>query len=152
MRRLLKLAMLCAAAHAVAAYIFRHERTRYAGGRRHILVVQGGAQLRPAGDEIADAVVSVMMGGVMLDLRGTQLTQRPARLDVLCIMGGLELIVPEDWKVRIDVEPVMGGVRDARSGSIAPERPADLVLTGRVVMGGVDISSEMPGARRGALR
>jgi hypothetical protein len=151
MRRLIKLALLFAAAHSAAAYVFRHERRRYAADRRHILVVQGGAQLRPSEDEIADAVVSVMMGGVMLDLRGTQLTQRPARLDVLCVMGGLELIVPEDWKVRIDVEPIMGGIRDARSGSVDPERAPDLVLSGRVIMGGIDISSEMPGQARGRL-
>jgi hypothetical protein len=145
MRRLIRMALLFAAAHAAAGYLFRNERRRYAGNRRHILVVQGGAQLRPAGDEISDAVVSVMMGGVTLDLRGSRVTRPPIHLDILCVMGGLELIVPEEWKVVVNVEPTMGGVRDARRGTVDSERAADLVLSGRVIMGGIDISSTLPG-------
>jgi predicted membrane protein len=152
MRKLLKIAILCTAAHTIAGYLFRRQRRQFAGDRRHILVVQGGSQLRPSAEEISDAVVSVMMGGVVLDLRQTTLMRRPAHLDILCIMGGLELVVPEDWKVTIDVEPAMGGIRDARSGTVDPERPPDLVISGRVVMGGVDISSEMPGRRKHSLR
>jgi hypothetical protein len=69
MGRLLTIVLVCAAAQTGAAYLFRRQRRRYAGDRRHILVVQGGSQLRPSGDEISDTVVSVMMGGVVLDLR-----------------------------------------------------------------------------------
>lgn len=145
MSRLLKIAILGIAAHAGAAYLFRQQRSKYAGSRRHILVVQGGSQLRPSGDEIEDAVISVMMGGVVLDLRETDLSRRPARLDILAIMGGLELVIPQSWKVRIDVEPAMGGIRDTRTGRIDPERALDLVLSGRVILGGLDISSELPG-------
>lgn len=145
MRRLLTVVIVWTAAQAGAAYLFRRQRQQYAGDRRHILVIQGGSQLRPSGDEIGDAVVSVMMGGVVLDLRETQLTRRPARLDILSIMGGVQLVVPGDWKVRIDVEPTMAGIRDGRTGSIDPERPPDLLLSGRVVMSGLEISSEMPG-------
>jgi hypothetical protein len=147
MGRLLKIAILGIAAHAGAAYLFRQQRTRYAGRRRHFVVVQGGAQLRPTGDEIQDAVVSVMMGGLVLDLRETELSRNPARLDILALMGGVELVIPESWKVSIDVHPTMGGIRDARAGRIDPERPVDLVLSGRVVMGGLDLSSTMPGDR-----
>ncbi|HVL56755.1 MAG TPA: LiaF domain-containing protein [Burkholderiaceae bacterium] len=143
-RRLFAIAVLGAAAKIAALSMFRQQRIRYAGQRRHFLVTQGGAQLRPAPDEIADAVVSVMMGGIVLDLRDTRLAQRPARLDVLCVMGGIELIVPADWKLRIDVEPLMGGVNDARSGSIDAERPVDLIVSGRVVMGGVETRDAWP--------
>jgi hypothetical protein len=59
-------------------------------------------------------------------------------------MGGVEVLVPEDWKVQLDVQPTMGGVQDRRTGTIAPDRPVDLVLTGRVVMGGIDVGHELP--------
>lgn len=98
-----------------------------------------------SGDEISDAVVSVMMGGLVPDLRHTKLTRRPAHLDILSVMGGVQLVVPAEWKLRIDVEPTMAGIRDGRTGSIDAERPPDLVLAGRVVMSGLEISSEMPG-------
>lgn len=143
MRRLLTIVIACAAAQTGAAYLFRRQRKRYAGARRHILVTQGGSQLRLAGDEISDVVVSVMMGGVVLDLRDTELTQRPAHLDVLSIMGGVQLVVPRDWKVRIDVEPTMAGIHDGRTGRIDAEREPDLVVSGRLVMSGLDVSGEM---------
>ena len=88
---------------------------------------------------------SVMMGGVVLDLRESGLPYRPARLDVLSIMGGVQLIVPANWKVQIDVAPTMGGVRDGRTGSIEPERPFDVAVSGRVVVGGLVFASELPG-------
>ena len=41
----------------------------------------------------------------------------------------------------------MGGIRDGRTGHAAADRPVDLIVTGRVAMGGVDVSSEVPGER-----
>jgi hypothetical protein len=144
MRRLLAIMVACGAAQAAASTLFSRQRRRYAGSRRHVLVSQGGARLRLAGDEIEDAVVSVMMGGVVLDLRQSRLPAPPARLDVLVVMGGLQLVVPAEWSVRIDVEQSMAGVDDSRTGGLDPDRPPDLVLSGRLVMGGISISSEMP--------
>jgi hypothetical protein len=126
--------------------VFRERRRRYAGGRRHILVVQGGAELRPTGDEVGDAVVSVLMGGVLLDLRRTAPAGSPAQLDVLVVMGGLMLVVPEEWNVRLELETTMGGIRDGRTGSPGGDRAANLVVSGRVVMGGVEVASQPPGA------
>jgi hypothetical protein len=139
MRRIVTVVVVWAAAHTAAAWLFRRQRTRYAGGRRHVMVVQGGAELRLTGEEIRDAVVSVLMGGVTLDLRDAQLARRPAHLDILTVMGGTELVVPEDWRVQVDLDTMMGGVTDERTGRIDPARPVDLVLSGRVVMGGVEI-------------
>lgn len=146
-RRILAVLAAWIGAQIGAAYLFRRQRRRYAGQRKHFLVTQGGSQLRPTADEVSDGVVSVMMGGIILDLRETELTQRPARLDILSIMGGVELLVPEDWKVQIDVQPTMAGIQDRRKGTIPPERPVDLVLSCRLVMSGLDITSEMPGRR-----
>lgn len=144
MRRIVTVVLVWAAAHTAAACLFRRQRTRYAGTRRHFLVVQGGAELEPGGDEIGDAVVSVMMGGLTLDLRDAQLTRRPATLEILTVMGGVELVVPAEWRVRVDVDTMMGGVTDRRTPRPQPERPPDLILSGRVVMGGLEILSQMP--------
>jgi hypothetical protein len=145
--RLATIAVAAATAHMTAAYFFRQQRRRYAGNRRHILVVQGGTELRPTAEEIDDLVVSVMMGGVVLDLRHTTLTQRPAHVDLLAVMGGVVLVVPDDWTVRLEVEPTMGGMRDGRTGRDEGDRPVDLVVSGRVVMGGLDVASKVPGER-----
>lgn len=144
MKRLLKALLVFTAAHAAAGLVFRKRRRLYAGERKHFLVTQGGAQVRPTPNELRDAVISVMMGGLRLDLREVKLDVRPAHLDVLAVMGGVELLVPEDWRVQSDVEAVMGGVEDAREGPADPDRPVDLSLRGRVIMGGLEITSPPP--------
>ena len=142
MMGLLRMAVLLAGAQAGMAYVFRQQRREYAGDRRHFLVTLGGLNLRPTADEIADAVVSVMAGGLALDLRETQLTARPARLEILAVQGGVRFIVPEDWRVQVEVQPVMGGIQDRRTGAVDAERPVDMVLSGRLIMAGLDITSE----------
>jgi hypothetical protein len=143
MNRLVKLAILSGTAKLAAAYAFRRQRIRHAGDRRHFLVSMGGSAVR-ASDALDDAVASVMMGGLMLDLRQARPTKQPVRLEVLAIMGGVQLIVPEDWNVRIDVEAVMGGIRDGRAAGAESERPLDLLVSGTVLMGGLEIASRLP--------
>lgn len=144
MPRSLTVLIALVAAQVAAMLLFRRQRGRHAGELTHFLVTQGGEQIRPTAKQVSDAVVSVMMGGLVLDLRETELTTRPARIDLLSIMGGVMVLVPEEWKVDVDVQPLMAGVRDERQGEIAADRPVDLVLTGRVIMSGLDVASHMP--------
>jgi hypothetical protein len=157
-RRVVAVVALGTAAQMAAVAWFRRQRRRYAGERRHILVTQGGVWLRPTADEIHDTVVSVMMGGLTVDLRSAGARSGPIHLDAFVLMGGLEVIVPKDWHVRVEaVQVAMGGAIDERDGLGDAGRPADLVLTGRVVMGGLQVLDEprmpravhrfVPGAR-----
>jgi len=147
--RIVAVVAVWAGVNALGGYLFRRSRRRHAGFRRHFLVTQGGSEVRPTGEEIQDAVVSVMMGGAVLDLRDASPPRRPARLDVMIVMGGVQLLVPEDWRVQIEVEALMGGIQDARDGQADQDRPVDLVLEGRVVFGGLDISSRTKRLREG---
>lgn len=130
------------AAHAAAIALFRSTRTRYAAGRRHVLVTQGGTQLRASHREMDDAVVSVLMGGALLDYRQADHDHGTERLDVLVVMGGLQLVVPRGWNVRVEADVTMGGIRDTRPDASIAERTPDLVVAGRVVMGGLEIRDE----------
>ncbi len=148
--RIVAVVAVWAGVNALGGYLFRRSRRRHAGSRRHFLITQGGSEVRPTGEEIQDAVVSVLMGGAVLDLRDATPPRRPARLDVMIVMGGVQLLVPEEWRVKVDVEAVMGGIQDARKGQAGQDRPVDLVLAGRVVCGGLDITSRAKRLRRTA--
>ena len=63
-----------------------------------------------------------------------------AEVEVLVVMGGLEVIVPDDWTVINDVQAVMGAVEDDRK-SVAPVGTSTLRLKGFVMMGGVEIKN-----------
>ena len=139
LRNLIISAAAAGAAHAAAVSLFRRTRTRYAGSRRHLLVTQGGTQLRASHREMDDAVVSVLMGGALLDYRPGGPDHGTERIDVLVIMGGLVVVVPPDWNVRVEADVAMGGIRDVRAEPRHAGGDADLVIAGRVVMGGLEI-------------
>jgi len=58
------------------------------------------------------------------------------------VMGGAQIEVPEGWNVRVDTRPILGGVDE--HGASDEREPPDLVLTGKVVMGGVLITHKKP--------
>jgi predicted membrane protein len=78
------------------------------------------------------------MGNTTLDLSRATMAGEMATVDVSVLMGGVQIIVPPDWEVFMQVVPFMGGCVDARrSPSQAPARK--LFVRGRVILGGVTI-------------
>ena len=61
-------------------------------------------------------------------------------IDVSVIMGGIELRVPETWRVVIKGVPIMGGFSDETRTPSSPKAKV-LLLQGSVVMGGVEIKN-----------
>ncbi len=55
-------------------------------------------------------------GGLDIDLRGAQLDPAGARLWVRSVFGGVRVIVPESWQVRVRSTPIMAGVDDDTTG------------------------------------
>jgi hypothetical protein len=83
---------------------------------------------------------TAVMGGVEADLRGAKARGSEVVVEVFAWWGGIELIVPEDWRVVSEVMPIMGGVEDktrlAEGGGTTT-----LVVRGMVVMGGLEIKN-----------
>ena len=58
-----------------------------------------------------------VMGASRLDLRQASVPPgTEAVIDVFAVMGAVELFVPRDWTVDVQVVPLMGGVNDERFG------------------------------------
>jgi predicted membrane protein len=49
------------------------------------------------------------MGGIDLDLRHATLDPAGAELKLKATMGGVQVLVPEDWAIHIDTEMLAGG-------------------------------------------
>ncbi|TVR54820.1 MAG: hypothetical protein EA421_07690 [Gemmatimonadales bacterium] len=129
-----------AATNVVAGALFRRRRRRYAGTRRQFLVVHGGEELRPSAEEMTDAVASVFMGGLVLDLRPVPPPTDPLNLDVRVVMGGLEVQLPRDWRVAVEVTSNLGGVEDDRPNPPPPGDSPHLRIRGRVTLGGIELT------------
>ena len=83
--------------------------------------------------------IEATFGGVELDLTQAAIDGPEARLDVAARFSGIELRVPRDWQVVVEMKSTFGGVEDK---TVPPMTPlARLVLRGEVVFGGVEIKN-----------
>lgn len=90
--------------------------------------------------EFRGGELSAMMGGCEIDLREAEMKGNEAVIDVNVIMGGIEMRVPMGWTVSVEATPIMGGVEDQ---SYPPKDGVSkkLILTGTIIMGGVEIKN-----------
>ena len=85
--------------------------------------------------------VTAIMGGFDIDLRDADIAGDSARIEMFVLMGGVDLKVPENWTVVIDVTPFMGGAdyspKNRRPSSEGPTKV--LTVSGFVCMGGIEV-------------
>jgi len=100
----------------------------------------GGSEQRPSSSAFEGADLTALFGGVELDLRDAGIEQRPAHVSTTVLFGGVDVIVPRDWNVRIDVLPIFGGAEDERPRRESEHEEIDLIVTGFAAFGGVSVS------------
>lgn len=81
-------------------------------------------------------------GGADIDLRGATLDPAGAHLEVWTVFGGMQVRVPEDWRVRMHGIAFFGG-----PGSMAPQPEEGdtgpvLTVTYRTIFGGFGVTAE----------
>jgi len=105
-----------------------------------IFALLGGAERRGVWRPARSTKVVALMGGVDLDYRKAVFPPGRTVVNALCVMGGLDIVVPPGVTVEVSALPILGGVDD-RSDS--PEDPSAPVLEIRAIaiMGGVDIKT-----------
>ncbi|MBI2872425.1 MAG: hypothetical protein HYY00_04455 [Chloroflexi bacterium] len=119
----------------------RAGRAGEAGGILNILVAFGGAERKVTSGDFKGCQITAAFGGVDLDLREAQVKEPPAVMDVTCVFGGVELRVPQEWGVRLDVFPLFGGTSDKRKESPPNQDQPHLVVRGLALFGAVEVKS-----------
>ena len=104
-------------------------------------IVFGGAEdvfLEPV---FRGGEVTVVFGGVELDLRKTTLPEGDTYLNIEVVFGGFELRVPDDWKVVTEIDTVFGGTEERKNSKSQDGVDASrrLIVKGDVVFGGCEI-------------
>jgi predicted membrane protein len=85
--------------------------------------------------------LTAVMGGIQLDLTGALPADGRAVLDVFAMWGGIEIRVPEDWRVEIEATPIMGGIESTALVPPGVEPVGTLVVRGFAMMGGVEVKN-----------
>lgn len=108
--------------------------------RLSAIALLGGVDRRVTSQAFQGADITAFMGGGKLDLREARAAGPEVVVDVLTIMGGFEIRVPETWTVVVDVLPIMGGYEDKTGHPADPSAPR-LRIRGFVMMGGLEIKN-----------
>jgi hypothetical protein len=104
----------------------------------HSFAIFAGNELKPTSTPFTGADLAAIMGGVVLDLTGTQMEGDTATVDVLSVMGGIEIFVPRDWNVTTKVMSFMGACVDKRRPATMPATKT-LIVRGATFLGGIEI-------------
>jgi hypothetical protein len=108
-----------------------------------LVSIYGGVHLVSEATPFYGGRSLTVFAGTLLDLRKAQPAPDGIHLDITVIMGGLSLIVPPGWRVRNDADVLAGGFEDLTQPSGEEDAPV-LRLTGRVVFGGLQVTTRSP--------
>ena len=94
-----------------------------------------------------------LMGGVELDFREAAFGPGVTEVTVFALWGGVDIVVPPGLQVECSGAGILGGfertpdeLADASAASLDPGSPV-LRVNGVALMGGVDVSTRLPGER-----
>ena len=119
------------------------QRTKFNSlGTDNVSAILSGAETKNHSQDYQGGKATAVLGGCSIDLTKANI-KKEATLEVLAIMGGVELRVPENWEVKVSIMSILGG---AENKTISPQsssktKPPVLNVVGTAVMGGIEIKN-----------
>jgi hypothetical protein len=80
----------------------------------------------------------LFMGGGEIDLRDARFSDREVSIQIVAILGGCEIIVPEDATVRVTGIGILGAFEHSEPGSGTPDGPV-ITISGLAFLGGINV-------------
>lgn len=129
----------------IEVHVVGAERRADAGGPPEAdtfscVAVWAGVDRKSTSQALKGGDFTAVMGGGELDLRAAKPAPGGAEIEVLVMMGGLDIMVPEDWGVVNEATVVMGALEDSRKVGV-PAGDRTLIIKGFVMWGGVEIKN-----------
>lgn len=105
--------------------------------------VMGGVHRVVESSDFRGGEATAIMGAVELDLRGSTIVTSPAVIDVFALWGGIEIMVPPEWKVDVKAMPFLGAFENKARSTVRETGGQEqvLVVRGTALMGGVEIKN-----------
>lgn len=108
------------------------------------VAVFGGGDRTIVSDSFKGGKILAVFGGSNFNLTRSKLAPGKNYIDVLAVFGGLKLVVPEDWNVKINATSIFGGFSDkhrVHTPDSATAGEPELIIKGFVIFGGGEIKS-----------
>ena len=81
---------------------------------------------------------TAVMGGMTIDLTEVQ-SGDAVTLDLKAIMGGIDVLVPADWRVEMKSTSIMGGTENLTDPDAAADDATVLIVDARAYLGGIAV-------------
>lgn len=106
----------------------------------HAFAIMGGVKRQSTSSAYRGGDANAIMGGVELDLRKAQIAAGDdVVIDAFAMWGGVEITVPENWRVVGNVLPVMGAFEDNTHPSGEPG--PTVTIRGTAIMGAIEVKN-----------
>ncbi len=112
-----------------------------------VIAVMGEAVRKGPWEPPARLRVFAVMGGVELDFREATLLEGETVVEILAVMGGVNIIVPPDIDVHTSGMGFLGGFGSVSHHATEPGAPI-LHIKGLAFMGGVEVKVQKPSLRQ----
>lgn len=120
-----------------------HSGEKNSDNRIDIVAIFSGREHLVNSENFEGGNVTVIFGGVELDLGSAKLSKGKNVIDIFTMFGGVEIFVPKDWQINVTGFPLFGAIEDTRRKAPLEEYPSENVLTvkGFVLFGGIEIKN-----------
>jgi hypothetical protein len=113
-------------------------------GSENMVAVFGGAERKGRWLVEPRTNVSVLCGGVELDLREAVLSTREVTIQLAVILGGVSITVPHGVRVINNTSAILGGADVHGTDQVTDPNAPVVRLTGTCMLGGIDIKAKGP--------
>lgn len=139
--KLLRAAFLAALAAALAARFLLESHGGPETEEIDLVAIFDGKSLVSSADPFYGGHILALFGGVDLDLRKAHPAPTGIRLDATVAMGGINITVPEGWRVYYEGDVFLGGFSDETKTTADPDVPS-ITIGGHLILGGIQVSTK----------
>jgi hypothetical protein len=107
--------------------------------RMEAFTLMGGVQRASSAQDFQGGSASAIMGGCEIDLSQASIQGGEAVIDTFAFWGGIEIKVPEGWRVETRGLALLGAFEDSTKRPLGDGKR--LVVTGLAIMGGVEVKN-----------
>ena len=106
----------------------------------NLFVLFSGSSSKNQSMEFKGGKASALFGGIELDLREAKLKDNQGFLDITALFGGVEIRVPDTWRVEMQATPILGGIDNTTKANPGSDAPV-IKISGTAIFGGIDVSN-----------
>jgi hypothetical protein len=110
---------------------------------RHGIAIMGGFQRKGSWTVPETFTAVAFWGGGEIDLREARFSAPQVTIHAYAVMGGIEILVPEDAEVHVNGIGIMGGFDQRAEGAGVPGAPR-ITVNGVAFWGGVEVKRLPP--------